>query len=553
MSIPKEPRQLMINLMYLVLTAMLALNVSAEIIKSFFRLDKSIKHTNEIVALGVKETIESMEESLKSKPHLKPLHEAAKTVPDKIKSLVTMINDLRNLITEESGGLYTTKEHQTKWAAYGYKKFQITEDKEMDGKPVGKKNKDVTTRLLFQEGKGEKLKAEIIKTHNELLAVIEDLVKTADTIDGVKFDKNQIEKLKKELVLEIPDDAGWKAEGKKSWSQDMFNQMPVASCYPLLRKFENDANNAAAQIVNFIAANFGNKALVYDEFDVFSQPKKGYIMRGETFEAEIALGAYSSQAEFTVSVNGSPIKVEKAKAKYTAVGANVGTQGYTAVIKVKNPQTGKEVTVEKKFEFEVGLPSVTVSADKMNVFYIGVDNPVSVSAAGVATADVDVRINGGGGTLTKLADGKFNVKVTTATAPNQFCTIEVYNRKTGQKVGSAPFRTKRIPDPLASIGGKVDGKVTDGELKIQQGIMAKLENFDFEAKCNIQGFTMICNLPRQDASPPITVSGGRFDANVSSWIQKGRAGAIYQFYDIKAMCPGDVTGRKLNGITLTLR
>ena len=189
----------------------------------------------------------------------------------------------------------------------------------------------------------------------------------------------------------------------------------------------------------------------------------------------------------------------------------------------------------------------------MNVFYIGVDNPVSVSAAGVATADVDVRISGGGGTLTKIADSKFNVKVTTATTPNQFCTIDVYNRKTGQKVGSAPFRTKRIPDPLASIGGKVDGKVTDGELKIQQGIMAKLENFDFEAKCNIQGFTMICNLPRQDASPPITVSGGRFDANVSSWIQKGRTGAIYQFYDIKAMCPGDVTGRKLNGITLTLR
>lgn len=554
MSIPKEPRQLMINLMYLVLTAMLALNVSAEIIKSFFRLDKSIKHTNEIVALGVGETIKSMEESVKSKPQLKPLHEAAKTVPDKIKSLTTMINDLRNLITEESGGLYTTKEHQTKWAAYGYKKFQITEDKEMDGKPVGKKNKDVTTRLLFQEGKGEKLKAEIIKTHNDLLKVIEDLVKTADTIDGVKFDKAQIEKLKKELVLEIPDDAGWKSEGKVSWSQDMFNQMPVASCYPLLRKFENDANNAAAQIVNFIAANFGNKALVYDAFDVFSQPKKGYIMRGETFEAEIALGAYSSQADFKVSVNGANLAVDKAKAKYTTVGANVGTQRYSATIEVKNPQTLKVVTVKKDFEFEVGLPSVTVSADKMNVFYIGVDNPVSVSAAGVATADVDVRINGGGGTLAKLADGKFNVKVTTATTTNQFCTIDVYNRKTGQKVGMAPFRTKRIPDPLASIGGKTDGKVTDGELKVQGGIMAKLENFDFEAKCNIQGFTMICNLPRQDASPPITVSGGRFDAQVSSWIGKAKTNAIYQFYDIKAVCPGDAgSSRKLNGITLTIR
>jgi len=556
MSIPKEPRQLMINLMYLVLTAMLALNVSAEIIKSFFKLDKSIKHTNEIVTIGIAESIESMEETLKSKPHLKPLHEAAKTVPGKIKDLTKMINDLRNEITDESGGLFTTTEHKSKWEGYGYKKFVVTTDKEMDGKPVGKKNKDVTTRILFKGGKGEKLKAEIIKTHNELIKVIEDLVKTADTIDGVKFNKAQIEALKKDLVLEIPDDKVWKADGKTSWSHDMFNQMPVASCYPLLRKFENDATNAAAQIVNFIANNFGNKALVYDQFDVFSQPKKGYVLKGETFETEIALGAYSSQAEFSVNVNGSNIPVEKAKAKYSVgtAGSAVGTQRYTATITVKNPLTGKTETVKKEFEFEVGLPSVTISADKMNVFYMGVDNPISVSAAGLNTADVDVRISGaGGGTLTKTDASRFNVRVTQPTPANQFCSIDVFNKKTGQKVASVPFRTKKIPDPQARINGRTAGKITDGEMKVQGGIMAVLDNFDFDAKCQIQEYTMICTQPRQDPSPPITVKGPRFDGQISGWIQKAKAGSVYQFYDIKGLCPGDAAGRPLNGITLTVR
>jgi len=160
MSIPKEPRQLMINLMYLVLTAMLALNVSAQIIDAFFTIDKSIKHTNEIVDISTKESIESMAESIKSKPNLTPLYEAAKSVPGKIDGLLAKIKDLRVKITEGSGGLYSTSEHKSKWEKEGFKTFKIESDKKLDGKPVGKKNKDVTTRILFDGGEGEKLKNE---------------------------------------------------------------------------------------------------------------------------------------------------------------------------------------------------------------------------------------------------------------------------------------------------------------------------------------------------------------------------------------------------------
>jgi hypothetical protein len=169
------------------------------------------------------------------------------------------------------------------------------------------------------------------------------------------------------------------------------------------------------------------------------------------------------------------------------------------------------------------------------------------------TADVQVSISGGGGGKITGSGSKYTVTVATPTTPGQFCNIDVINRKTGQKISSTPFRVKRIPDPQAQIGGKTDGKITEGEMKVQGGIVALLQNFDFDAKCSIQSYEMVCTPPRADASPPMVVSGPRFDAAVSGWIQKARPGAIYQFYNIKGTCPGDAAGRKLNGITLSIR
>jgi gliding motility-associated protein GldM len=555
MSIPKEPRQLMINLMYLVLTAMLALNVSAEIINAFFMLDKGIKHTNEIVDLGVEATIKQMKGTLESKPNLKPIAEAAEAVPAKIKTMLEMVNKLRVDITEQSGGLNTLADHKAKWEGYGYKKFTITTEKKLDGKPVGYKDKDVTHRIFVDEGRGEALKKQIAVTRKELLAVVDDLVAKLEKepIKGVQLDKKAIEELKKDLVLEEPDDKVWQEAGKKDWANYVFAYMPVASCYPLLRKFENDAKNAASQIVNFLAANMGNKVLVYDKFDVFSQSKKGYILLGETYEAEIALGAYSSQAKFSVNVNGSNLAIDGAKAKYSARPSSVGTQRYSATINVTNPQTGEIETVKKDFEYEVGVPSITVAADKMNVFYIGVDNPISVSAAGMNSADVSVTISGAGGGTISGSGSKYMVKATSQTAKDQYCNIVVTNKKTGKSMGSYPFRVKRIPDPQARLtNNKTDGAISNGEMRAMTGLMAVLDNFDFDARCEIQGFTLWFTAPRQDPVST-TVAGGKFDAKAMQMVAAAKPGASYQFVDVKGRCPGDTAGRKLNGLAFQVK
>lgn len=555
MSIPKEPRQLMINLMYLVLTAMLALNVSAEIINAFFMLDKGIKHTNEIVDAGVEATIKQMKGTLEAKPQLKPIADAAATVPGKIKNLLDKINALRVQITEESGGMNTLADHKSKWEGYGYKKFTVVTEKKLDGKPVGYKDKDVTQRIFVEKKEGANIKKEIIAARAELIKVVEDLVKQLEKepIDGVKLNKKEIEELIKDLVLEEPDDQVWKDAGKPSWEAHIFAYMPVASCYPLLRKFENDAKNAASQIVNYLAANMGNKALVYDKFDVFSQSKKGYILLGETYEAEIALGAYSSQAEFSVNVNGANLAIDGAKAKYTARPSTVGTQRYSATINVKNPMTGKVETVKKEFEYEVGVSSVTVAADKMNVFYIGVDNPISIAAAGISSNDVSVSVTGAGGGSLAGSGSKYMVKVTQQTGKDQYCNITVVNKKTGQQIGSYPFRVKRIPNPIAKLtNNKTDGQISNGEMKVQTGLMAILEGFDFDAKCEIQSYTLWYTAPRQD---PVSNNnnGGRFDARSANLISQAKPGSSYQFIDVKGRCPGDTAGRQLNGLAFQVK
>jgi hypothetical protein len=119
--------------------------------------------------------------------------------------------------------------------------------------------------------------------------------------------------------------------------------------------------------------------------------------------------------------------------------------------------------------------SVSASADKMNVLYIGVDNPVTIAASGLSSDEVFVTLSGGGGASIEGSGSKYIIRPTQQTSSANFCNIDVFNTKTNQKIASFPFRVKRIPDPQAQIGGKTDGKITEGEMKVQGGVIAVLK------------------------------------------------------------------------------
>jgi hypothetical protein len=558
MSIPKEPRQLMINLMYLVLTAMLALNVSAEIINAFFMLDKGLKENNKIVKGAVAGTIASMEETVKTKTQYAPLVENAKKVQALTKEFDAYIDELRERMVKESGGIYGTEKERAEFEARGYTGalFHLTEDEGLVGKPSGKKDKDTPQRIFVSGDYGNEKKDPV---GPELDKKIQDLRKAyVDFVSGLwenggipetvfaNMDKREAALAKFAEGITLTSSETYKPEEHegKSWEDYTFGHMPVAAIYPMLRKFQNDARTSEAAVVNFLASQIGKMEVTYDKFDVFAQSSKPYILVGETYESEIALGAYSSQAGFTVSVNGRSLPVVDGKAKFSAKGSRVGEQKYTATIGVKNPQTGKTESFKKDFFYEVGQASVNVSADKMNVFYVGVDNPVTVAAAGVKTSNMSVSMSGG------TLSGSGSNRTVTAKKPGK-ATITVKDRESGKSY-PFEFRVKRIPDPVVRLGKKSDGAMGSGEFKAQPGLAAWLDNFDFDAKCGVQSYTLYYTRKRQD---PVELKGqgSRFTGQIANAVRAAKPGDQYAFTEVKAKCPGDTAGRRVNGLAFKIK
>jgi gliding motility-associated protein GldM len=523
MSIPKEPRQLMINIMYLVLTAMLALNVSAKIINAFFVIDKGIKTTNSRISESNETIVKTLEKNAgQDMSKYGKIVSASKDVQRLSSEFIASVEKLREDMVQQTGGYYPeTDAHHA-------------------GQPKGYKNKDITTRYLVNQGNGEKLKANINATRDKLIAIVRSL----KGLKGTNIKEESLTELENSITLQISD-SDWKKErGISNWSEYTFKQLPLAAAFPLLTKYQNDMKSSEAAILNYLSSQIGASDLKVDKFVPIASAVKSYVIAGEPFEADISVGATSKSfnENTSISVNGASLRVVDGTAKFTATSGEPGIKKYSVRIAVKNPTTGDVETAEKTFEYEVGRRAVTVSADKMNVFYMGVDNPVSVVAAGVSTNSLKVGLSGNarrtGGSSTKFtvtgtAEGKANVTVS----------------GDGLKTTSFEFRVKRIPDPVAKVAGKTGGELGNGVLKAQGGVIPVLENFDFEARCDIQGFKLIYVARRQDPEQSVN-PGGAFNGTSRALLNKAKPGDQYIFDDVRAKCPGDAAGRTINSVTL---
>jgi len=182
----------------------------------------------------------------------------------------------------------------------------------------------------------------------------------------------------------------------------------------------------------------------------------------------------------------------------------------------------------------------------MNVFYIGVDNPVSVSASGVSSNDLSVRASGCTIKATSRTNGKYLV---TATKPGE---AKIVLSGGGLPSTTFDFRIKRIPDPVARLSKSSGGAMGNGEFKAQGGVGAFLDNFDFDAKCAIQGFTLVYVAARQDPVEVIN-AGARYNAASRRLVNEAKPGDIYYFDDVKARCPGDNVGRPINSMVFKIK
>lgn len=453
MSLPKEPRQKMINIMYLVLTALLALNVSSEILNAFKTVNNSLVNTNTTVNNSTEQIMESLvDKKIDPTTMAKAIiwEPRAKQAVNYSATVYNFIQTLKNDIIKGAGG-----------------------DPNDSTKSFKEDNLDVATRIMIKEKKGQQLYDMLAKYQNDIMG-IDDTIKTKFTKDPLQVDL-RMPKLQK--------------NSKKNWEEAYFHMVPTVAALTILSKFQNDIKTSENRVVSFCHEQVGKVELRFDRFEAIVGQNSKYLMPGQNIEITAGLGAFSSTKIPTVSFGGSSAtKVENGVSYYTGSAGGMGAHTINVTVSFTD-QDGQPQTKTFPVEYVVGQSNASIGLDKMNVLYIGVDNPVTIAASGGGDDKVQATISGGGGSLTRVGGGKYIARVNSVTDD---CKISV--NVEGKLAGQQTFRVRTIPLAQAYVGGQPSGaNVAAGAFKAQGGVGAGIKDFPFELSYDVVSFTFTCD------------------------------------------------------------
>ena len=504
----ETPRQRMIGILYLVLLGLVALNVPDNLLNAFKNISDSLNASKTNVQTGISNTYDAFEKTkLKEQPdRAKPFYDRAKEASKTADALNTYVEELKKELIAQSGGY----------------------DEKIDDYK-GRENQDVSANLMINHKKGIELRDKIAATKEKLLSLL-DPKDRATT----------------KLALDAADPSTKTGVAKITWQQSNFGDgIPMGAAITALTKVQSDAKNAESEVVKKILGKVDQAVVNLDKFSAVAVAPSSYVIAGQPYTAQVFLTAADSKSSPDISVNGSRLAVKEGQGTYSTGTGKEGVYTWIGTIRVKqNDGSIKEYKTAPQ-TYQVAKPSAVVSPDKMNVLYIGVPNPISVSAPGISKEKLKVSISGG--SLSGSA-GHYVADVKTIGTVNVTVSGEAAPGKT-QILGSSEFRVKRIPDPKAQFAGKSSGNVASANLKAQDKVFARLENFDFDAKFNVTRFTMWVFKPRQDPIQ-LTTQGSELSSGMKSALGTVTPGSKVFFTNIIAVGP-DGTQRGLDDIVLS--
>jgi gliding motility-associated protein GldM len=519
----------MINLMYLVLTALLALNVSNEILNAFKTLSVSIDKSNRSIDQKNTEVYNQILENEKAPGQaekVRPFREKADEVVKRANAMVGILNDWKKRVIVEAGGYDKSEEGDSTL-------------------PARLDNIDATTFLLVEKKGGDTLKKQMTDLRAYLLNQV--LPKDSAAISPL-------------MPLRVVNPKANDHNPTGDWSIGNFEHMPAIAAMALFSKFQNDVRSSQSLVLNQLYEEAHLKDIKFDTITAIAVPKTSYALEGDKIEASILLAAFnkSNNPEVHGTGGGGTFKpVQNGVVPWETIAHGTGLQTVQGTITLK---TGDGNIVRPwKFEYMVGTTGASMQLDKMNVFYIGVANPVTVAAAGYSVEDVsldiptaDVRPDSNG------RKGHYNIFVT---KPG---TVEVAinaKKKEGgiAKVGGMTIRVKRIPDPVIKVGGLTGGSMDAAKFRVQIAPAATLENFEFAARYQIVSFQFYMLPKGKDLVGPYTAANptgtyfnsGSSGKDIKNAINQARAGDRVFIDEVKVIGP-DGLKRSIPGVSLLL-
>jgi len=509
----ETPRQKMIGMMYLFLTAMLALNVSKDVLQAFTLVNNGLTQTN--INFSKKNDIvynEFQKAVMLNPGKAKEWKEKADKVKELSNKLYDKIDEYKKMIVQKADG-----------PSFDMKNIQ------------SKDNLDIPAQLMIMEGNGQRaqeLKG-MFKTFKDYVVKIID-----------PKQKELITAIEKTLDTEDPPTPPDHKGEHLTWEIENFEHIPLVGVITLMTKMQSDCKNAESDAISYLLGQIGANDFKFNKIEAIVSTKTSYVLKNAKFEAEVFIAASDSTQQPEILVGGSKLQLKNGKGIYTGSTAAVGPKKWGGVINLKAPD-GTIKPYKFDSEYQVGEPSLVVSPTKMNVFYVGVDNPVDVSVNGVPSEKVFPSIDGGG-SITK-AGGSYVVKVKNPGKVKISAQAEIDGKKIG--MGEREFRVKIVPTPVAKCASKIGGTIKKNELLAQQGIKAELENFDFDLKFEIVSFIVSANIKGYNEEARGT--GFKFSAEQLNLMRKVETGKKLYIESIKAKGP-DGSVRDLPSIVFKL-
>lgn len=513
MALPKEPRQKMINMMYLVLTALLALNVSSEILNAFVTVNGSITKSNQVITDKNKLTYESFAEKLKDQQ----THDQAAAWAPKAEearklsaTLFDYIEGLKTDLTKEAGS------HEN----HHNGKQEINAD-----------NIDASIRLMDQKGKGKELYSKLGEYKKQMLALLGN--------EAGPFEKSI------PIDLSVPESKSGNKYGNdvNGWIQSYFHMTPAIAGLTILSKFQNDVKGTESQVVDHFHSKIGEVKIVYNKFQAIATSNTTYAMPGDDVEITAGVGAFSDAAKPRITINGAP---QTLTADGTAVmktkASGTGDHSVNVVIEFNKPD-GTPEKVTKTIKYTVGVPSgASVFLEKMNVLYIGVDNPLTISGGSVGAEKT--RVSFPDGSISR--DGGHWIA-----KPNKPGMSKIVVNADGKNF-EFPMRLKYLPPPAAFVGAKKGGAISSAELKAIGAVIAKLEDSDFEAPYKVIGYKVGAVGGPIQLYQEFPNDGNRWSGQAAGLISRCGPGTRVFFDQIQVVGP-DGRKREIPSLNFTLK
>jgi gliding motility-associated protein GldM len=546
----ETPRQKMIGMMYLVLMALLALNVSKDVLEAFVLVDEGLTKTTENFAQKNDVFYEEFDRAAAENPvKAAPWQAKATEVKRRSDELYQYIQDLKFEIIRGSEGEDTEVIHDN----------QIHHGHSPKEGIKGKDNNTVPAEIMIgaaNDGKANDLKMAIDDFRDHLLSLvgeesesvissIESNLDTHDppTVDGVTH----------------------------TWQSEHFEHLPLIAVITIMSKMQSDVRNAETEILEYLYTQIDAGSFKFNLIEPVVIAQSNHVVRGGAYEADVFMAAFDTTQEpivyigkydSTISDDGTveynmvgelgrdydtiPVKGGKGMYKVaTSSGSPTGWKDWGGIISLKR-MDGSYTNKPFTSGYTLAPQSLVVSPTAMNVFYQAVDNPVEVSVPGYSGSAIRATINNG-----RMRGSGTNYTVVPTREGTADVSVSVNVDGTTRSMGSKRFRVEKVPDPFPTIAGKKGGTVGKGEILLEMGLKAEMpEWFKFDLEFRITSFTLSATvggfLQESRSTSP------NFSAEMRQTIQGMRSGTRVYFTECQAVGP-DGSTRDIGTLAVKLR